>query len=165
MSIRIRSAVSAVTLAVLPMAASWAGDLCPSVRERAAFHVRLLQTELMVAALSCGRPEYVGLYNAFVERSRPELVGHARVLKSYFARQYGAGRLTRLDAFVTDIANQASHRSMASPEFCASAGPLLASVAEAQPEQVAELSALQLFAQEFRVEGCKAPVRHARTIP
>ncbi|MGH6954846.1 MAG: hypothetical protein ACREGL_11720, partial [Alphaproteobacteria bacterium] len=124
-----------------------------------------LQTELMVAALSCGLPEYVGLYNVFVEKSRPELAQHARVLKSYFARQHGADKLMRLDAFVTDIANEASHRSMASPEFCASAGPLLASVAEAQPEQVAVLSAHQPFAQGFRVEGCKAPVQHARTIP
>lgn len=85
-------------------------------------NVRVMQTELMVAALSCravpGR-DFTGQYNAFVKSHGDRLVGHGKVLTAYFKDRYGANDFRRqLDAFITALANDASRRSMNSATFC-----------------------------------------------
>lgn len=89
-----------------------------SAREQAALDVRYLQTELMVAALSCGRPEFHQHYNVFVAKFGNSLKRHATVMKTYFSRQYGAQGTKQLDSYVTRLANEASLRSMQQASFC-----------------------------------------------
>ncbi|HSR54999.1 MAG TPA: hypothetical protein VLN73_02075 [Alphaproteobacteria bacterium] len=93
-----------------------------SAQEKEAMDFRQLQTELMVAALSCGRPEYRNKYNTFVVRYRPALKRNARILKTIFNRNYGSSGKRRLNSYVTQIANDVSVVSMERPEFCAVAG-------------------------------------------
>jgi hypothetical protein len=94
---------------------------CVSAKERTAMRVRVMQTELMVAALSCravpGR-DFTGHYNSFIKSHGERLVDHGQVLQSYFKTHYGADFRRRLDAFVTALANDASRRSMNSTTFC-----------------------------------------------
>lgn len=102
------------------LAVSFAGGagavVCVSAPERDSLSVRTLQTRLMVAALVC---EARADYNAFVERFRPQLVGHSGTLKSYFRKAYGAGASRALDAYVTRLANEASVLSSADrAAFC-----------------------------------------------
>jgi len=105
----------------------------------AAVRVRVLQTELMVAALSCRgqlNPEYPSYYNKFVQKFAPELARHAKVLKEHFVGIYGSDALAEMDRFVTRIANDASHRSMAASDFCAASAPLFASTLSAELEDL-----------------------------
>ncbi|MEP4379037.1 MAG: hypothetical protein ABJ215_00040 [Alphaproteobacteria bacterium] len=84
-----------------------------------AVRARVVQSEMMVAALSCGLRNQ---YNAVVAEFETELVSHGRVLRSMFTRTHGAGGQLALDRFVTKLANDASSRSnRARHAYCASA--------------------------------------------
>ncbi len=77
--------------------------------ERDSLNIRHLQSELMVAALSCGlRPQY----NATVKRFEAELVGRGHDLKQLFRRTFGSSSERELDRFVTALANQSSTNSL-----------------------------------------------------
>ena len=88
--------------------AAWAGT-CASPVEKAAFDSRVLQNELMVAALTCGETTR---YNAFVTKFQPQLTEHGKTLKAYFARVYGKRGEHELNNFMTRIANAATMRRM-----------------------------------------------------
>lgn len=76
--------------------------------ETAAVNARLLQTEMMVAALACDlRPQY----NRAVRTFEKELVGHGKVLRKMFRRSHGASAQRHLDRYITRLANEASARS------------------------------------------------------
>ena len=76
--------------------------------ETAAVNARLLQTEMMVAALTCGlRPQY----NTAVRTFEKELVQHGKVLRKMFRRNHGASAQKKLDKYITQLANDASSRS------------------------------------------------------
>lgn len=76
--------------------------------ETAAVNARLLQTEMMVAALACDlRPQY----NRAVRTFEKELVGHGKVLRRMFRRSHGAAAQRHLDKYITRLANEASARS------------------------------------------------------
>lgn len=76
--------------------------------EAAAINARLLQTEMMVAALACDlRPRY----NKAMRTFEKELVGHGKVLRAIFRRSHGASAQRQLDKYITQLANDASGRS------------------------------------------------------
>ena len=79
--------------------------------------VRVLQSELMVAALACDARHH---YGSFVNRYKTDLVHNGKTLKSHFHSAHGAKKgFAELNRFVTRMANKASGR-MASlgSEFC-----------------------------------------------
>ncbi len=125
--IRTLSALTAATLAVAPVAEAYAAS-CYSPAETTAVHVRMLQSELMVAALACrdSNPELgmVAQYNDFVRRLSDRLVSHSKVLQAHFQKAFGSDGMRRLEAFVTALANDASKRSMTSASYCQSASVL-----------------------------------------
>lgn len=86
--------------------------------------VRRLQTDLMVAALSCGaRSEY----NNFILAHRPSLQKYGKAIRAEFRRRYGPNGSKRLNRFITRLANEASARSNADRDaFCANASALFA---------------------------------------
>ena len=89
-------------------AASAAGPTPKGPSEAAAINARLLQTEMMVAALACDlRPRY----NKAVRSFEKELVAHGKVLRAMFRRNHGASAQRRLDIYITQLANDASARS------------------------------------------------------
>lgn len=108
-----------------------------SAQEKEAMAFRYLQTELMVAALSCGRQEYRNKYNAFVVRYRPALRRNGRILKTIFKRNYGNKGKRRLDRYVTELANDVSVRSMERAEFCVVAGQKFNAVLRASSKATA----------------------------
>jgi hypothetical protein len=96
---------------------SWAGEWCARPDEESALFARALQTELMVGALACDRRSE---YNAFVVRFRDELAARGRLLRTFFHRAHGRDFEVRLNAFVTQLANEASARSAEEGEgYCA----------------------------------------------
>ncbi len=108
-----------------------------SPKEREAINFRLLQTELMVAALSCGRDDFKSKYNTFVVRFRPALRHNGRALRAIFRRAYGHNGKRRLDKYVTRLANEASVRSMENASFCETAGRKLNAVLRARQAETA----------------------------
>lgn len=92
-----------------------------TAKEQEAVAFRRLQSELMVAALSCHDSRFTDQYNIFITRFRPALSDNARVLKTYFKRQQGPMATRRLDAFITGLANDASLASMGDANFCTNA--------------------------------------------
>ena len=76
--------------------------------EVAAINARLLQTEMMVAALTC---DLRSQYNTAVRTFETDLVRHGKVLRKMFRRDHGASAQRRLDKYITQLANDASARS------------------------------------------------------
>jgi hypothetical protein len=111
---------------------------CAMPEDETALQVRVLQTELMVAALSCQQHDP---YNAFVTRFQPSLAVQGKALKSYFKRVYGGGSTAELDQFVTRLANEASLRVMRNlGGFCTESKALFTAV------MGADVVALETFA-------------------
>ncbi len=114
--------VSRVTLAAaiafMPNLADAASKRCARPAERTALELRVLQSELMVAALTC---DYQVSYNAFVTKFQPTLSKQGPVLKKYFQRVKGDSTRS-LDRFITSLANGASQLSRTQGQaFCAAA--------------------------------------------
>ena len=97
-----------------------ANAMCAAPQEQAALEARVLQSELMVAALTCGERNR---YNAFVRKFEEPLVVHGRSLKAFYARSYGQQGEAELGRLVTRLANDASQRSLtvSNTQFCADA--------------------------------------------
>lgn len=101
-----RALALTAALAVLAPGQAWA---CMSPAEASAIHVRVLQSDLMVAALLCDQKPR---YNRFVQEFQPELIRHGQTLKAYFQRAHGKSGTRRLNSFITVLANEASQRSI-----------------------------------------------------
>ena len=77
---------------------------CVKGKVLSAFQMRMLQTELVVGALSC---KLTPRYNDFVIAYRPDLMSAHRSLMGYFARE------SRLEDYKSRTANEVSQRSLA----------------------------------------------------
>ncbi len=103
---RLRQSVFALMLAVPTLAQA---APCASRAEMDALDMRVLQTDLMVAALAC--PNLRQPYGQFVEKHRSHLVEHTSTLKRYIKR---AGQ--EVNQFITEMSNQSSNISLRLPE-------------------------------------------------
>jgi len=93
-----------------------AAQSCIRSEEKLSIEVRALQTELMVAALSCNASHE---YNNFVLRFRPVLTRHGKTLTQYFDRLYGSAAEREVTRYVTGLANRSSLQSVADlNKFC-----------------------------------------------
>jgi hypothetical protein len=112
MAVTLAGVLAATFLGVGPASA-----VDPQTRhERDAVNVRILQSEMMVAALSCNLRHQ---YNAMVGQFEQELVAHAGTLKAMFRRDHGNRAQKALDDYITRLANDASMRSIrARVRFC-----------------------------------------------
>ncbi len=110
-------------VAAAPMASAFDGF---SSRDRDSINIRHLQSQLMVAALSCNlRPQY----NATMARFEVELIQHGQDLRHLFKRTYGKSSERELNRFVTAMANNASVSSLNSGAgFCRESGLLFAEI-------------------------------------
>ncbi|MGE3904495.1 MAG: hypothetical protein AB7F36_00980 [Reyranellaceae bacterium] len=91
---------------------------CRSSTELQAIAIRMLTTELMVAALGCtGTTEdsFRNRYGSFVQKFNPELVSNGSALKSQYARRGGESKMNMM---VTQLANLAEQRRRSDPNFC-----------------------------------------------
>ncbi len=121
----------------IPAATQSAAVMVPSPVEDEAIAFRKLQSELMVATLSCKDARITAHYNIFVSRFRPALRDNARVLKAYFRRLYGSAGQHKLDDFITRLANEASLASMGQPHFCTNALARFEAINHADQDQTA----------------------------
>lgn len=132
---------------------------CASPSEKAALDVRVLQSELMVAALTCGEN---ARYNAFVEKFHPQLVGFGQALKSYFARAFGTSGEYQMDHFVTRLANDATTRrtQFSMPQYCSNSVNLFNAVLGVDSGALGDYVTQTAFAGGSGIESC--PVQASR---
>lgn len=143
---------TALTLSMTSVAAA-----CPTAAaikdlEAAAFSsvdrahaMRILQSEMMVAGLSCGaKPQY----NAFVTKYKPVLRKNGDRLKKHYYAEYGAeAGFKKLNTFVTKLANEASVRIARSGAGYCTLAMKRFNVLAAQP-----IEALEQYSAEYAVE-------------
>ncbi len=128
----------------LSLAAPVQAANCARPAEEAAVYVRVLQSDLMVAALTCNSRHH---YNAFAKQFQPELIRHGQALKSFFNRLHGARADEKLNAFVTYLANDASVRSInGAGNYCQRANAVFKSVLALDPAELGAFSAERLAA-------------------
>ncbi len=93
-----------------------AAPACLRPDERAAIEVRVVQTGLMVAALSCN---FQPTYNQFMLRFHKTLNRHTATMHRFFDRTYGAGGTSRATRYFTSVANRTALTSVADiDKFC-----------------------------------------------
>ncbi|MBP5859057.1 hypothetical protein KAJ83_18700 [Marivibrio halodurans] len=96
--------------------------------------VRTLQSDMMVAALSCNAR---ALYNNFAVSYRPDLMKHGKALKSYFQAVHGGASTRELNAYVTELANDASIRhARTGSAFCEAAEGVFADLIGTENQHV-----------------------------
>lgn len=136
-----------------------AANVCAHSAEHRALDVRMLQTELMVAALTCG---YQRDYNAIVTSLKPMFAAEATALRGYFARRYGSNGTRELDRFVTRLANEESIRSNADRAgYCAARRVLVARLRTEGGLALADTSLRKELAGGHRIDLCGTPGRAA----
>ena len=135
---------------------------CLQASERTAFEVRALQSQLMVAALSCGRDND---YNAFVRKFQGELASSYRDIAGHFRRTAGGGHQRALDSYITQLANEQSQDGIrAGSHFCPLVTPLFqAALAQPNAQALASLSTERNVLNPIAVPACAAaaPARTA----
>jgi hypothetical protein len=130
--------------------------MCVSSTERQAMSTRVLQTELMVAALTCGQQ---GQYNTFVRQFQGVLVDRGKTLRATFVRMYGGQGQPRLDGFITRLANEASQRSIDDRNgFCPHAAELFNVVLNTPPSGLTAVADQQPFSASHGMTECSTEV-------
>jgi hypothetical protein len=127
--------------------------MCAIPSERAGADARVLQTELMVAALTCGQRNR---YNGFVKKFQPQLVANGKALRRYFRRVHGGRGEARVTRFVTRLANEASARSLVdgTQAYCASVSSLFDEVMAIDPKDFQAFVARLPSAHSHGIESC-----------
>lgn len=82
------------------------GD-CQPTPDQASIGIRALQTELMVAGLKCSAEQW----NAFTTKFKTTIKTDADRMQRLFSKAYGKSGGNQMNAFVTQLANDASQRS------------------------------------------------------
>ncbi len=127
---------------------------CAEPHEQGALQMRVLQSEFMIAALSC---PIRGEYNQFVEKFRGELRVQGKALRGFFTRVHGNASERRLNRFVTRMANEASHRGATyGATFCADAAARFDAVLAMRPTKLVAYAANQSSVGAHGFESCAA---------
>lgn len=151
-----RTAATIMVLATLVASQAQAASVCPIGSGLTARQVRLLQTELMVAALTCrsnAALDLDGKYGSFARKFGPELKQHGDALRAEFK-----GNHSRLDKYVTGVANASSDVSVSDVRYCDKVVGLFDSVLAVKPGALDDFAAAK--AGEFAaahaagVAGC-----------
>ena len=129
---------------------------CAIAADQASLNVRMLQTELMVAALTCNQRTD---YNVFVTRFKPELSKQGQHLQSFFRQRHGSGSAKALNGFVTRIANESSRRGMQKRgEFCRNAASIHQASKAMDPVALPQYAATLKFAGLHGIPACPTKV-------
>jgi hypothetical protein len=151
----IRSAAIGAGLLAMAANSAQAAYSCAKASDAAALRTRMLQTELMVAALSCNQKSD---YNSFVVHYRPQLKENGTALKRYFDRSYGRHSSQELNSFTTRLANEASKRSLSDiGKFCSDAKAAFTTLETMPTVQFATFVADRPTADAHGMDVCGTP--------
>lgn len=154
--------ISVSLLSSYPAAAA-TPKFCATSIEKEALDLRVLQTELMVAALSCNEKAN---YGQFVKKFQPQLQQQANSLKSYFSKNYKRNSSTELNRFVTQLANGAAQRNAHTKpsEFCALSHLLFLETLEQNSTSLTRLTAEERFTSRHGIANCNNKAKSAAKV-
>ena len=113
------SGFAALALVAAGSQSSIAAARCVEPAEKSAFEIRALQSQLMLAALTCGQQDE---YNTFVRRHQRDLSDAYQQIASYFGRIYGSAGQQQLDSYITNLANDHSQAGISrGSSYCSTA--------------------------------------------
>jgi hypothetical protein len=136
-----------------------AQQTCANPDEVTALEARILQTELMVAALTCKSHQQ---YNDFVRNHAQELQSMDSRLRGMFERFGRAEKADDLGQLVTRVANEAAIRAAKSTgQYCQEMGAIFKLSLTAEPGQLASLTIAQPFSRRHNVRSCQADANGA----
>ena len=153
-----RSGTTAKAMAALLAAASLAAPvsagaaMCVPTPDQASVGIRALQTELMVAGIKCSAERW----NSFARQFKTTIKADADRLQSLFRKRYGRAGPTRMNAFVTQLANDASQRSngTAEADYCRQEDALFEKVLALSGSELERFSASRALAVPAPVKLC-----------
>lgn len=132
----------------------FAGPMCAQAHEQTALNTSVLRTELMVAALSCGRQTH---YNAFVTKFNGDLTEQGYLLRAFFQRQYGNAAEQHLNRFVTRLANDESKRSIAGrTQFCTAASELFQQLLDDKQQHLQTHASSPSLSTRHGISSCES---------
>jgi hypothetical protein len=148
---------------------------CKRTADEKSVYMRALQTNLMVAALTCNSSEQ---YNNFIHQFQTVLIKDSKQLQAYYKKRHGRAGASELNAFITHLANDESQRSIqeGSAQYCDESGKLFTAVLALPTDQVEDFSTMQIsLSADAPVKPCAgaktqtaavaAPVPAAVTAP
>jgi hypothetical protein len=87
---------------------------CMTPREKHAFVMRGMQSQLMVVALHCND----GSYDAFVQQHKADLTDAYEQIRKYFARVNRTSGETERDVYITELANAQERSGLRQTDYC-----------------------------------------------
>jgi hypothetical protein len=135
---------------------------CARPADKSAFDVAGLKSQLMVTAITCEATER---YNAFIQRYRPHLLAHEKVLNAYFSRNFGKRGQAEHDDYITSLANSQSQNGLkAGTQFCSQNIAMFDEVmALRSGVELPEYAANKNPNQPITLVACVTPERATRT--
>ena len=128
---------------------------CAKPTEFQALNMRALQSELMVAALSCSQKRH---YNWFATQYKPQLNSYGTQIINFFKRHGAKDNGDKLlNDFITKMANRASRASLgrSQQQYCGEVASLYSALEKGNFNKVASL-ANRYYSSWHRVPMCKA---------
>jgi hypothetical protein len=137
---------------------------CMPAAEANAFHVRTLQSQLMVTAITCQRDAD---YNAFVRKYQRDLHNAYLGVQGHYRRTAGGSAQRDLDQYITTLANAQSQDGLrAGTHFCPLNTPLFQlAMAKSDLAGLAEFAVERNLVNPVAVNACApgaAPASAAR---
>ena len=122
------------------------GSQCARSNEKMALDSRALQSQLMVAALSCNQQD---LYNEYILKFRSLLERQGQDMTSYFKRVYSSNANAEMNRFITNLANASSRQSLRVDDsvFCLTSASMFETILSNDPQS------LLLLAGQWPIEG------------
>jgi len=126
--------------------------LCATPSLEGHLSTRLLQTELMVAAIYCGSSAH---YNSFIGAYGTQLVEAGDKLRGLFLSVYGSKQFPRAwDTFLTNLANEAAKRSYDEPSFCARTDAIFTALDSGEVRDLMHFAEAMPFTDRHGVPAC-----------
>lgn len=137
---------------------------CVQANERTAFELRALQSQLMVAAITC---QLDGDYNAFVRKFQGDLAGAYNTIRTHFRRSEGARGQRALDGYITSLANEQSQDGVRQgSRFCQNITPLFqVALSQSSASALAEMSMERNVLNPHAAESCAERATPAARTP
>lgn len=155
-----RALATAATFIMVGTAAASAASSCVTGKDEMALQTRLLQTELMVSALTC---KQTTKYNDFVKLHQKELMKAHTQLRTFFNKKYGKAGGDELNSFITRLANDSSKRSIKNVKlFCETTTVVYDGALAAPSAHFGEFAALQPVSQLHGFVPCGPATQEAK---
>lgn len=139
-------------IGILALTSGPARAACEPTADQKSVGMRALQTELMVAGIKCS----AGRWNSFALQFKTTIKSDADRLQLLFRKTYGKSGADRMNAFVTQLANDASQRSngAAEADYCRQEDVLFQKVLALTGSELERFSAARALAVPAPVALC-----------